>query len=150
MLAKIRQLACSRITAWEAVTLAVAAWLLTISCASTGDGRQLDIGKLHAHVEAAALTFSDTSIALAETDPALAQTLSEVARSLGSIDASIERMIEGGADAAGTVEMIDLFLVATVDLLEVTSNDPNDQARARVAIIAARAILAQVRLALDG
>lgn len=135
MLDKILRLACS---------------LLLVACVSSQNGEtRLDLRKLQAHVEAAELTFSDTSLAFAQSDPVLAQTLGEIALSLGAIDTSLERAIASGDGAPDTIALIDLFLVATVDLLEITSPDPNVQARARVVIIAARAILVQVRLALE-
>lgn len=130
--------------------LALACSFLLAACIATSSGEtRLDLRKLHAHVDAAELTFNDTAVALESTDPELADQLNLVADKIAAIDTQIEKAIASGNGVPDTITAIDLFMEATVSLLEITSDDPKAQARARLAIVAIRAIMAQVKIALE-
>lgn len=139
-----QRLACS-------VAAVLAATLVSWGCIvpSGEDGEpQLDLAALHQHVEAAELSILDLAIVFADTDPDLSAKLTAAHGALEEIDRQLEAALAGDGPPTDASAAIDLFLQVTADLVNVVTDDPEEQARLRLGIVAARAILVQVKLAL--
>lgn len=119
-------------------------------CIATADGgSKLDINALHNQVEAAELVIGDMSLAIQDLDPALSVKLQEVHVLVSMLDTQLEQVIASGDGQIGAVDAIDLFLSASQALVSASSEDPETQAKVRIAIIGLRAVLLQVRIALQ-
>lgn len=132
------------------IATGVALMIGAMSCASnptTGE-TELDLPLLHDELEQIELDLADITVLLGDTDPDLAEVFSTLTQAVDVVNTAVEARLANLDTTLSLGEAVQEALIITAPLVELVTNDPDKQVKARLTVVVARAILRRVELEL--